>query len=184
MRFLHWLMAAMVLTMLGIGMNMVSSLASYHSLISIHRPLGILILVVVVVRYVSRRFSVLPPFPATMSSQKRFAASKSELVYIAACAAASRLGDVVGGSLSDRTVWVAASFPHPSAQCHLVRGAAENAHGPRQPVIPDVHCSFWSCSVSHADRARCDVRPYGAVESPRGLASSGNTAAELRPTIR
>jgi cytochrome b561 len=81
MRLLHWLMAAMVLTMLGIGIAMVSSLADYHQLISIHRPLGILILVVI--RFVNRRFSALPPFPASMSSQERFAASGSELLLYA-----------------------------------------------------------------------------------------------------
>lgn len=82
MRFLHWLTAALVLTMLGIGVAMVSSLGSYHALVSIHRPLGILILLVVAIRYVTRRFSVLPPFPASMSSLERLAASGSErLLY-------------------------------------------------------------------------------------------------------
>ena len=80
MRLLHWLMAAMVLTMLGIGVAMVSSLASYHGLLSMHRPLGILILLLVVIRYMNRRFSSLPPFPATMSSRERLAASASELL--------------------------------------------------------------------------------------------------------
>src|SRR6202022_5050021 len=75
MRFLHWLMAAMVLTMLGIGIAMVASIADYHRLVSIHRPLGILILILVVIRFVNRRFSTLPPFPASMSSQERFVAS-------------------------------------------------------------------------------------------------------------
>ena len=51
-RLLHWAMAAMVLTMLGIGVAMVASLADYHVLVSIHRPLGIAILVLVVVRLV------------------------------------------------------------------------------------------------------------------------------------
>jgi cytochrome b561 len=80
MRFLHWLMAAMVLTMLGIGVTMVASLANYHALVSLHRPLGIIILLLVVIRYVNRRFSTLPPFPATMSSRERIAASSSELL--------------------------------------------------------------------------------------------------------
>ena len=31
MRFFHWLVAAMVLTMLGIGVTMVASLAHYHA---------------------------------------------------------------------------------------------------------------------------------------------------------
>jgi len=81
MRFLHWLTAALVLTMLGIGVAMVASLASYHTLVSIHRPLGILILLVVVIRYVNRRFSALPPFPAGMSSQERFVATASERLF-------------------------------------------------------------------------------------------------------
>jgi cytochrome b561 len=80
MRILHWLMAAMVLTMLGIGVAMVASLGDYHRLISIHRPLGIAILIVVVIRFVNRQFSTLPPFPATMSSQERFVAHASEVL--------------------------------------------------------------------------------------------------------
>ena len=52
-RLLHWIMAAMVLTMLCIGVTMVVSLANYHVLVSIHRPLGIAILILVVVRFVT-----------------------------------------------------------------------------------------------------------------------------------
>ncbi len=80
MRFLHWLMAAMVLTMLGIGVAMVRSLADYHRLVSIHRPLGILILILVVIRFVNRLFSTLPPFPPTMSPEERFFAHASEML--------------------------------------------------------------------------------------------------------
>ncbi len=77
-RLLHWTMAAMVLTMLCIGVAMVASLANYHVLVSIHRPLGIAILILVVVRFVNRQMSPLPPFPATMSCAERFAATASE----------------------------------------------------------------------------------------------------------
>jgi cytochrome b561 len=80
MRVLHWLMAAMVLTMLGIGVAMVASLGDYHRLVSIHRPLGIAILILVVIRFVNRQFSTLPPFPATMSSQERLVAHASEIL--------------------------------------------------------------------------------------------------------
>src|SRR5215475_2803454 len=78
MRVLHWTMAAMVLTMLGIGVAMIASLADYHLLVSIHRPLGAAILVLVVVRFVVRRLSSLPPFPPTMSRLERRAATASE----------------------------------------------------------------------------------------------------------
>jgi cytochrome b561 len=78
MRVLHWTMAALVLTMLGIGVAMVASLADYHRLVSIHRPLGIAILALVVVRFVVRRLSPLPPFPPTMSHLERRVATAAE----------------------------------------------------------------------------------------------------------
>jgi cytochrome b561 len=78
MRALHWTVAAMVLTQLGIGVTMVASLADYHVLVSIHRPLGVAILIVVVVRFVVRRLSRLPPFPPTMSHLERRAAAAAE----------------------------------------------------------------------------------------------------------
>jgi cytochrome b561 len=80
MRLLHWLMAAMVLTMLGIGVAMVASLGDYHTLVSIHRPLGIGILILVVIRLVTRLSSTLPAFPPTMSPQERRAAHASEVL--------------------------------------------------------------------------------------------------------
>ena len=81
-RILHWLMAVMVLCMLFIGVSMVASLASYHRLLSIHRPLGVAILVLVVVRFLNRRWKPPPPFLATMSPLERAAATGSErLMY-------------------------------------------------------------------------------------------------------
>ena len=79
-RLLHWTMAVMVLTMLCLGVTMVASLADYHVLVSIHRPLGIAILVLVVIRFVNRVVNPPPPFPATMSRMECLAASASELM--------------------------------------------------------------------------------------------------------
>ena len=77
-RLLHWTMAAMVLTMLCIGVGMVASLTNYHVLVSIHRPLGIAILILVVVRFVNRLLNPPPPFPATVSRAEGLAATASE----------------------------------------------------------------------------------------------------------
>ena len=65
-RLLHWTMAAMILAMLFIGVAMVVSLADYHRLVAIHRPLGIAILVLVVIRYVNRKLNPPPEFIASM----------------------------------------------------------------------------------------------------------------------
>ena len=47
---------------------------------SFEKGQGILILILVVIRFVNRRFSTLPPFPATMSSQERIIAHASEML--------------------------------------------------------------------------------------------------------
>ena len=81
-RILHWLMAAMLLAMLFIGVAMVASLGNYHRLVAIHRPLGILILILAAIRFVNRMLTTLPPFLPTMSERERFLASVSErLLY-------------------------------------------------------------------------------------------------------
>jgi len=81
-RILHWLMAAMLIAMLFIGVSMVTSLGNYHRLVAIHRPLGIMILILAAIRLINRRFTKLPPFPPTMSAQEQFAATVSErLLY-------------------------------------------------------------------------------------------------------
>lgn len=82
-RILHWLMAAMLLAMLFIGVTMVASLGDYHTLVAIHRPLGIMILVLAIIRFVNRLCTRLPPFPPTMSRQERFMASSSEMLLYA-----------------------------------------------------------------------------------------------------
>lgn len=80
MRFLHWLMAVLVLSMLGIGVAMVASLGDYHTLVSIHRPLGISILILVVIRFVNRQRSKMPPFPPSVPPQERLVAHASEML--------------------------------------------------------------------------------------------------------
>jgi len=79
-RLLHWTMAVLVLAMLFIGVGMVTSVRSYHWLVSIHRPLGILILVLVSVRLVNRLLTHVPALPAAMPAPQQFAARASHIV--------------------------------------------------------------------------------------------------------
>jgi cytochrome b561 len=83
-RLLHWAMAVMVLAMLFIGVGMVSSVSErYHLLVSIHKPLGIAILALVVIRLVNRLLNPAPPLPAQMPSWQRLAAQLSHLLLYA-----------------------------------------------------------------------------------------------------
>jgi cytochrome b561 len=81
-RALHWLMAAMILSMLFIGAAMVASVQDYRWLVAIHRPLGIAILVLAIVRFVNRQRTVLPDFPPTVPPVERRIVMVSErLLY-------------------------------------------------------------------------------------------------------
>ena len=82
-RLLHWTMAVMLLAMLFIGAAMVSSLTDYHRLVSIHRPLGILILVLVAIRLINRLVRPPPPLPASMPGLLRVAAIGSHALLYA-----------------------------------------------------------------------------------------------------
>ncbi len=82
-RILHWLMAAMILAMLFIGIGMVASVTEYHWLLSIHRPLGIAILLLAAIRLLNRLLGRVPPLPSDMPPALRFAAHGSHiLLYV------------------------------------------------------------------------------------------------------
>jgi len=82
-RILHWTMAILILAMLFIGIGMVSSVSAYHSLIVLHRPLGILILLLVAIRLINRLINPPPPLPDGMPFWQRFAAHGSHVVLYA-----------------------------------------------------------------------------------------------------
>ena len=82
-RLLHWLMALMILCMLFIGVGMASSVSAYSRLVSLHRPLGIAILALVVLRLVNRWMNPPPPLPASVPTLQRLAAEASHYVLYA-----------------------------------------------------------------------------------------------------
>jgi len=73
-RLLHWLMAVCILAMLFIGVGMVSTiLPKYLTLVSIHKPLGIAILVLALVRLVVRLRYGAPSLPADLPEPMKLA---------------------------------------------------------------------------------------------------------------
>ncbi|XYD06637.1 cytochrome b/b6 domain-containing protein [Methylobacterium sp. NMS12] len=81
-RLLHWTMAALILAMLLIGVAMVTSLADYGALVALHRPLGILILLLAGLRLANRWRHAPPPLPADLPGwQKRAAHGSHILLY-------------------------------------------------------------------------------------------------------
>jgi cytochrome b561 len=85
LRVLHWLMAALVLAMLFIGVFMVSTSGpAYVALLDLHRPIGIAILVLVLLRLPLRLATGAPALPEDLAPlQKRIAWGSHVLLYAA-----------------------------------------------------------------------------------------------------
>jgi cytochrome b561 len=83
-RLLHWLMAVCILAMLFIGVGMVSTVKpKFLTLVSIHKPLGIAILVVALVRLAVRLRYGAPPLPADLPAPMKLAAVLSHYALYA-----------------------------------------------------------------------------------------------------
>jgi cytochrome b561 len=91
-RVLHWTMAILILAMLFIGVGMVTSPDRYHTLVSIHRPLGAAILVLAALRLINRLLLRPPGLPPEMPAPLKFAAWSSHLLLYALMFAAPLAG--------------------------------------------------------------------------------------------
>jgi cytochrome b561 len=92
-RLLHWLMAACILAMLFIGVGMVSTvMPKYLTLVSIHKPLGIAILALALIRLAVRLRNGAPPLPADLPAPMKLAAVASHYALYALMIAMPLLG--------------------------------------------------------------------------------------------
>jgi cytochrome b561 len=83
-RLLHWTMAILIVAMLFIGIGMAATVSTrYATLVALHRPLGIAILLLAVVRLVNRWINPPPPLPASLPPLQRVAAAASHYVLYA-----------------------------------------------------------------------------------------------------
>ncbi|MGN6329279.1 MAG: cytochrome b [Rhodanobacter sp.] len=81
-RLLHWSMAVLIVTMLFVGIGMVASMSWRPGLVSLHRPLGIAILLLAIVRLLNRLRHRPPPLPADLPAVQALAARASHwLLY-------------------------------------------------------------------------------------------------------
>ena len=126
-RILHWLMAICILSMLFIGVGMVSTIsAKYLTLVQIHKPLGIAILVLALIRLVLRLYYGAPALPADLPAPMKLAAELSQYIFYALMIAMPLIG---WGMLS------AAEYP-----VVLFGGV----HLPSiMPVSPSLHTLLW-----------------------------------------
>jgi cytochrome b561 len=83
-RLLHWLMAICILSMLFIGVGMVSTITpKYLTLVQIHKPLGIAILTLALIRLGLRIYYGSPSLPADLPEPMKLAAELSQYILYA-----------------------------------------------------------------------------------------------------
>ena len=78
-RVLHWLTAALVFTTLFVGFVMVNSVSRYAGLVTLHKTLGALILLVMLARVINRLTHHPPAWPATIGALEGKVVVLSEL---------------------------------------------------------------------------------------------------------
>ena len=92
-RVLHWVMALMIVAMILIGIGMVASVSERHLwLVRLHKPLGIALLVLAVVRLTARLLRRPPALPLDLSSFQRLAAHMSHWLLYALMLAMPLIG--------------------------------------------------------------------------------------------
>jgi len=81
-RFLHWFMAACIISMLFIGIGMISVVTpKYLTLIGIHKLLGLLILVLALIRLTFRFAYGAPALPPDLPFIIKLAAESSQWIF-------------------------------------------------------------------------------------------------------
>ncbi|QBF27315.1 cytochrome b [Pseudomonas tructae] len=92
-RLLHWLMAVLILAMLFIGVSMVNDLSPRHTwLVSLHKAIGLALLLLVLVRIGLRLLLPQPPLPDDLPTLQHRAAKASHLLLYGLMLAMPLLG--------------------------------------------------------------------------------------------
>ena len=140
-RLLHWLMAVCILAMLFIGVGMVSTvMPKYLTLVSIHKPLGIAILVLALIRLVVRLRYGAPPLPADLPEPMKLAAHLSHYALYVLMIGMPLIGwgMLSAAAYPGRAVRGRAPSGDPAAERQPACAALERAFLPRFRVLcPD-----------------------------------------------
>ena len=129
-RLLHWVVAVCILAMLFIGVGMVSSVEpKYLTLVSIHKPLGMAILVLALIRLVVRLRYGAPPLPADLPEPMKLAAYLSHYALYALMIAMPLIGwGMLSAAAYPVKLWDGVYLPQILPQSDSLHTALWNAH--------------------------------------------------------
>jgi len=129
-RTLHWLMGVCILAMLFIGVGMASTVAPKSlTLVAIHKPLGIAILILALIRLAVRLRYGAPPLPADLPEPMKLAAHLSHYALYALMIAMPLIGWAMLSAADYPVVlWPSVWLPQVLPQSASLHTALWNAH--------------------------------------------------------
>ena len=105
LRLIHWAMAAIILSLLFLGVSMVESLAPWQTrALQAHKMLGLIALVLVTLRIVLRLSSVTPTLPDDLSAGQRAGAKAAHVALYLAMIAMPLSGWAMQGAAGNPVV--------------------------------------------------------------------------------
>ncbi|MGX9721344.1 cytochrome b [Stenotrophomonas acidaminiphila] len=129
-RVLHWSMAVMILAMLFIGVTMVASLHLRPLLIDLHRPLGVAIGVLALLRLYNRLRHRPPPLPADLPAWQAGAARLSHWLLYALMLAMPLIGwAMLSAGGYPIVLWQGLHLPPIVPHTPVLYAALRTAHG-------------------------------------------------------
>lgn len=128
-RALHWFMAVCILAMLFIGVGMVSTIEPiYLTLVAIHKPLGIAILVLAIVRLGIRLYLGAPPLPLDLPEPMKLAAKLSHFALYALMILMPLIGWGMLSAADYPAVVLGTTLPSPLPHSVALHAALWDAH--------------------------------------------------------
>lgn len=150
-RTLHWLMAVLILAMLFVGVAMVSSITLRSSLLALHRPIGIALLVLAVVRLLHRLFRRLPTLPDDLPAWQRLAAHASHWALYALMLAMPLVGwAMVSAAGNPVVLWGDVHLPAIAAHDPALYSVLRSAHAWLARALLAVILLHLSAALYHA----------------------------------
>ena len=129
-RTLHWLMGVCILAMLFNGVGMASTVApKYLTLVAIHKPLGIAILILALIRLAVRLRYGAPPLPADLPEPMKLAAHLSHYALYALMIVMPLIGwGMLSAAAYPVKLWGGVYLPQILPQSDALHTALWNAH--------------------------------------------------------
>lgn len=166
-RLLHWTMAILILTMLFVGVGMISTVSTKHNwLLALHRPLGISILVLVIIRLGVRLSHRPPALPADMPAFMQFLARVSHWVLYTLMFAMPLIGWAMlsAGNYPVR-MWGGVDLPHIVPANGVLFAWLRQAHGALAFLFFLTILGHMGAALYHGLIRRDDVLPSMTVGS-------------------